>query len=151
MCPASSAGTATEIPAQSMASAAWRRISAGASCGLSLVGTAVDSAAIAEIGRTGVVHVVTAGQSDLRDTQATAIRSALAELPADERPVVVASVVLADPVTALVYAAARADLLVVGGHRRSTTAQAIARRLCIEPSPFSGPCPLTIIDGTIAC
>lgn len=52
------------------------------------------------------------------DVQLTAIRTALAGVPVEQRPVVGRQLIMADPVTALRHAARLADLVVIGGTSR---------------------------------
>jgi nucleotide-binding universal stress UspA family protein len=85
-----------------------------------------------------------------RKHQATAIRSALGGVPSAHRPVVVGSVVMADPVTALADAAADADPLVIGsGPRTDGLADRLTARLARWPRRYGGPCPVRTVRTLI--
>jgi nucleotide-binding universal stress UspA family protein len=113
--------------------------------------------AVREAGATGaVVRVVTAWTASadrppevaamagrLRDRQAEAIRVAVAGLPRPRRPVVIGSVMMADPVTALGRAAEEADLVVIGFGTH--VADRLDTRLRRWPRRYGGPCPVRVV------
>jgi len=115
------------------------------------------ASAVREASVTGaVVHVVTAWTPSghrppevaamaerLRHRQAEAVRAAVGRVSVGSRPVVTASVVLADPVTALAMAAEQADLVVIGSGTH--VPERLTARLKRWPHRHGGPCPVRVV------